>query len=53
VARVKELAGRTPAGEWILAEDDEGRPAEFRPPDLDAATIRHPVVLDRIDGHSI
>jgi predicted amidohydrolase YtcJ len=57
VARVKELAGRTPAGEWILGGGwDEGhfRPAEFPTAvDLDAATIRHPVVLDRIDGHSI
>jgi predicted amidohydrolase YtcJ len=57
VARVKELAGRTPEGEWILGGGwDEGH---FRPPefpmaaDLDQATTRHPVLLDRIDGHSV
>jgi predicted amidohydrolase YtcJ len=57
VARVKELAGRTPEGEWILGGGwDEGhfRPVAFpTAAELDAATTRHPVVLDRIDGHAI
>jgi predicted amidohydrolase YtcJ len=57
VARVKELAGRIPEGEWILGGGwDEGhfRPAEFpTAAELDLATTRQPVVLDRIDGHSI
>ncbi len=57
VARVKELASRTPEGEWILGGGwDEGhfRPVAFpTAADLDAATTRHPVVLDRIDGHSL
>lgn len=55
--RVRDLAGRTPEGEWIQGGGwDEGhfRPAEFpTAADLDLATTRHPVVLDRIDGHSI
>ena len=57
LARVKEAAERIPEGEWILGGGwDEGhfRPAEFpTAAELDAATTRHPVVLDRIDGHSI
>ena len=57
VARVKEKAGTTPEGEWILGGGwDEGhfRPVAFpTAAELDAATTRHPVVLDRIDGHSI
>jgi hypothetical protein len=57
VARVAELARTTPEGEWILGGGwDEGhfRPIAFpTAADLDAATTRHPVVLDRIDGHSI
>ncbi len=57
VARVKEAAGRTPEGEWILGGGwDEGhfRPVAFpTAAELDGATTRHPVVLDRIDGHSI
>jgi hypothetical protein len=57
LARVREAAGRTPEGEWILGGGwDEGH---FRPPvfpaaaELDSATTGHRVVLDRIDGHSI
>lgn len=57
VARVEELAARIPEGEWILGGGwDQGHfvPAEFpTAADLDLATTRHPVVLDRIDGHSI
>jgi predicted amidohydrolase YtcJ len=57
VARVKELAGSTPEGEWIVGGGwDEGhfQPAEFPTvAELDLATTSHPVVLDRIDGHSI
>lgn len=57
VARVREAAGKTPEGDWILGGGwDEGhfRPAAFpTAAELDAATPRHPVVLDRIDGHSI
>ncbi|HJS75498.1 MAG TPA: amidohydrolase [Vicinamibacteria bacterium] len=57
LARVLEVAARVPEGEWILGGGwDEGhfRPAEFpTAADLDTVTTRHPVVLDRIDGHSI
>jgi predicted amidohydrolase YtcJ len=57
LARVKDAAGRAPEGEWILGGGwDEGhfRPAAFpMAAELDSATTRHPVVLDRIDGHSI
>jgi hypothetical protein len=55
--RVRDLAARTPEGEWILGGGwDEGhfRPVGFpTASELDAATARHPVILDRIDGHSI
>ncbi len=54
---VREEAGRVPEGDWILGGGwDEGhfRPAEFpTAADLDLATTRHPVLLDRIDGHSV
>jgi predicted amidohydrolase YtcJ len=57
LARVREEAARVPEGEWILGGGwDEGhfRPAVFpTAADLDTATTRHSVVLDRIDGHSI
>lgn len=51
VALVREAAGRTPAGQWIVGEGwNETRFAEGRLPtrhDLDAATTRHPVLLKR------
>jgi predicted amidohydrolase YtcJ len=60
LARVREEAARVPEGEWILGGGwDEGHfrttPAGEFPTaaELDAATTRHPVVLDRIDGHSL
>ncbi len=57
VARVKGEAAKTPEGDWIQGGGwDEGhfRPSAFpTAEELDAATTRHPVVLDRIDGHSI
>ncbi len=57
LARVKEAASRTPEGEWILGGGwDEGHFQRVRFPnavELDAATVRHPVVLNRIDGHAI
>jgi predicted amidohydrolase YtcJ len=57
LARVGERAASLPEGEWILGSGwDEGHwtPAGFpNALDLDAAAPRHPVILDRIDGHSI
>jgi predicted amidohydrolase YtcJ len=57
VARVAERAAELPEGEWILGSGwDEGHwtPSGFpEAADLDAAAPRHPVILDRIDGHSI
>ncbi len=60
LARVREEAARVPEGEWILGGGwDEGHfrtlPTGAFPTaaELDAATTRHAVVLDRIDGHSI
>jgi predicted amidohydrolase YtcJ len=57
LSRVAAVAGRTPEGVWIRGEGwDQGfwRPPEFpTAAELDAVTTRHPVVLDRIDGHSI
>jgi predicted amidohydrolase YtcJ len=55
--RVRERARETPDGEWIVGGGwDEGHFRERKfptAPELDAAAPRHPVVLDRIDGHSI
>jgi predicted amidohydrolase YtcJ len=57
LARVAERDASLPDGEWILGSGwDEGHwaPAGFpTAPDLDAVSPRHPVILDRIDGHSI
>ena len=54
--RVADATRSTPEGEWIAGSGwDEGF---FNPPvfptasDLDAVSPNHPVVLERIDGHS-
>jgi predicted amidohydrolase YtcJ len=56
LARVKERAGRTPAGQWILGRgwDQNDWPVKEFPTAaaLDAAVPDHPVWLRRIDGHA-
>ncbi|HMK85320.1 MAG TPA: amidohydrolase [Steroidobacteraceae bacterium] len=56
LAKVAEAARAAPPGGWVLGEGwDEGfwTPAVFPgPAELDAVSAGHPVVLDRIDGHS-
>jgi len=52
---VRERAGGTPAGEWVLCRGyDQNTLAERRHPtrsDLDGASDRHPVVLWHTSGH--
>jgi predicted amidohydrolase YtcJ len=55
--RVKRAASKTPAGQWIRGSGWDQ--AYWTPPDypsasdLDSVSAGHPVVLDRIDGHSV
>jgi predicted amidohydrolase YtcJ len=53
--RIGAHAGRTPAGEWILQGnwDHEAWPSKRLPTRalIDAATPRHPVFVNRLDGH--
>lgn len=57
VRRVAERARNAPLGSWIEGRGwDQGfwRPAEFPvADDLDGVSPNHPVVLTRIDGHSV
>ena len=56
IARVKERASRTPAGEWIIGRgwDQNDWPVKEFPNKsaLDAAVPYHPVFLRRVDGHA-
>jgi predicted amidohydrolase YtcJ len=56
IARVKERAAHTPAGEWIIGrgwDQNDWAVKEFPTRDaLDAAVPDHPVFLRRIDGHA-
>jgi hypothetical protein len=56
VARVREQAARTPAGEWIRGRGwDQNDWADTRFPTHDAlsrAVPDHPVFLTRVDGHA-
>jgi len=56
IARVKERASRTPAGEWIIGRgwDQNDWPVKEFPTKeaLDAAVPDHPVFLRRVDGHA-
>ncbi|HEV7242136.1 MAG TPA: amidohydrolase [Thermoanaerobaculia bacterium] len=56
VARVKERAATTPAGQWILGRgwDQNDWPVKEFPTvaALDAAIPDHPVFLRRVDGHA-
>jgi predicted amidohydrolase YtcJ len=56
LARVKERAAATPAGDWILGRgwDQNDWPVKEFPTaaQLDAAVPDHPVFLRRIDGHA-
>jgi len=56
VARVKERAATTPAGQWILGRgwDQNDWPVKEFPTvaALDAAVPDHPIFLRRIDGHA-
>ncbi|MBS0661116.1 MAG: amidohydrolase [Verrucomicrobia bacterium] len=55
--RLRERAGRTPAGKWIVGRgwiESRWQPAVFpTAADLDAAAPDHPVVLVRADGHAL
>lgn len=55
--RLRERAGRTPAGKWIVGRgwiESRWQPAVFpTAADLDAAAPDHPVVLTRADGHAL
>jgi predicted amidohydrolase YtcJ len=57
LSQVADLAAKTPIGEWIHGRGwDQGfwKPAVFpNAAELDAIAPRHPVVLTRIDGHSV
>ena len=56
VARVKERAATTPAGQWITGRgwDQNDWPVKEFPTvaELDAAVPDHPVFLRRVDGHA-
>lgn len=57
IARVREQAARTPAGEWIRGRGwDQNDWADTRFPVHDAlsrAVPDHPVYLTRVDGHAV
>ena len=57
VARLRERAAETPAGDWITGWGyDDTLIAEKRHPtrtDLDAASTEHPIVLFHISGHLV
>jgi len=57
VARLRERAGETPAGEWITGWGyDDTLVAEKRHPtrhDLDAASTEHPIALFHVSGHLV
>jgi len=57
VARLRERARETPAGEWITGWGyDDTLIAEKRHPsraDLDAASTEHPIVLFHVSGHLV
>jgi predicted amidohydrolase YtcJ len=56
IARVRERAAQTPAGEWVVGRgwDQNDWPTKAFPTSapLDAAVSTHPVWLTRIDGHA-
>ena len=55
LSRIREQAGRVPAGTWVIGfHYDEGLLAEGRPPTLDeltAAAPAHPVYITHNSGH--
>lgn len=55
-AALRERAGRTPAGEWVVGfKYDDTKTAEGRPltrADLDAAAPAHPVYVEHRGGHT-
>lgn len=57
IARVRERAATTPAGQWILGrgwDQNDWSLKEFpTSAALDAAVPDHPVLLDRVDGHAV
>ena len=53
-AALRERAGRTPAGEWVLGflYDDGKTPRPLNRGDLDAAAPDHPVLVQHRGGHT-
>lgn len=54
-AALRERAGKTPAGQWVLGflYDDGKTPRPLSLPDLDAAVPDHPVLVRHRGGHTI
>lgn len=56
VSSLKEVAGKTPPGEWVLGHSyDDTLLTEMRHPtrqDLDRASTEHPILLSHISAHN-